>query len=647
MLRSRNAEKQNGRTRRASAVQGVAVRDSAAVEADLFPETIHIPPPAVRPLKAYAFDPSRGNYLGNEMTLEVKYEKLLPGPIGSRIAVIDCDGANRVFYRPVDLDDPSILIRGGLNPSESNPRFHQQMVYAVVSETIQHFDSALGRRTRWRLDERLPDVRGRMPNELPGDIHRLNLYPHAMIAANAAYSPSAKGILFGYFRASATDPGRNLPGQTVFTCLSHDIIVHETTHAVLDGIRTYFSERTNPDVPAFHEAFADLAALFRHFSHKEVLLDTVQKTGGRLYQYQLQPEAGTTAEKDARIQAQLAVDNPLIGLAQQFGEARGTGKALRSALGAPADPNLIKDPDLEPHARGAILVAAVFDAYFTIYIRRTADLFRIFRAGGGSANPVELPGPMANLLADAASRTASQFFQICVRAIDYCPPVDITFGDYLRAIMTSDRDRYPTDEMGVRDALMQAFRLRGILPDDASYFSEESLCWPQVPPGRLPAVEGLIFGDPNGLTDTEKDRNGEVLRTYAKTHAAKLGFRPDLYISVPSFHPMFRLAPDGSLHTDMVVEMSQIHDVPFDPEKPELGNFPMRGGVTLLIAKPPRQHGKYPPGEIRYLIEKRLDGNAGMRREERQRRYCLREGLLEGSDPKRFQLDFNMLHGSI
>ncbi len=522
------------------------------------------------------------------------------------------------------------------------------MVYAVVSDTIQHFESALGRRIRWRLDERFPDASGDMPGgEMPGDIHRLNLYPHAMIAANAAYSPSAKGILFGYFRASQTDPGRNLPGQTVFTCLSHDIVVHETTHAVLDGIRTYFSERTNPDVPAFHEAFADLAALFRHFSHKEVLLDTVQKTGGRLYQYQLQPDAGITAEKDARIQAQLAYDNPLIGLAQQFGEARGTGKALRSALGAPPDANLIKDPDLEPHARGAILVAAVFDAYFTIYVRRTADLFRIFRAGGGSANPVELPGPMANLLADAASRTANQFFQICVRAIDYCPPVDITFGDYLRAIMTSDRDRFPTDEMGVRDAFMQAFRLRGIVPGDARYFSEESLCWPQVPPNQLPPVEGLIFGDPNGLTTAEKDQNGEVLRAYAKKHAAKLGFRPDLYISVPSFHPTFRLAPDGSLHVDMVVEMSQTHEVPFDPKKPELGNFPMRGGATLLIAKPPLQHGRYAPGEIRYLIEKRLDRDAGKKREERQRRYCQREGLLEGSDPKRFELDFNMLHGSI
>jgi len=149
--------------------------------------SIDVPPPVTRPLKVYAFDPSQGGYIGNQMTLNVKYEKLLPGPIGRRIAVIDYDGANRIFYKPVDLDDPNLLIRGGIDPSESDPRFHQQMVYAVVSETIQHFESALGRRIRWRLDERLPDAQGKMPKgAMPGDIFRLNLHPHAMIAANAA-----------------------------------------------------------------------------------------------------------------------------------------------------------------------------------------------------------------------------------------------------------------------------------------------------------------------------------------------------------------------------------------------------------------------------------------------------------------------------
>ncbi|MBA2733052.1 MAG: peptidase M4, partial [Acidobacteria bacterium] len=433
--------------------------------------------------------------------------------------------------------------------------------------------------------------------------------------------------------------------QTVFTCLSHDIIVHETTHAVLDGIRTYFSERTNPDVPAFHEAFADIAALFRHFSHKEALLDTIQKTGGRLYQYHLKPDVGITDNEEARLQGQLPVDNPLVGLAQQFGEARGTGRALRSALSDLPDPKLIKEPNLEPHERGAILVSAVFDAYFTIYLRRTADLFRVYRAGGGNSESFELSGAMANLLADAASSTAEDLFQICVRAIDYCPPVDITFGDYLRAIMTAHRDFYPTDKEGVRDAFMQAFRLRGIVPEDAQYFSEDSLCWPLVPRKVLPDVDGLIFGDPNGLTRDEKDRNGDVLRAYAKKNAALLGFLPDRFISVPAFHPAFRVAPDGSLRIDMVVEMSQTYDALFDSRKPELGTFPMRGGVTLLIAKPSLDKDEYPPGEIRYVIQKRLGGNHGQKREERQRRFSRREGLLNGDDPKRFQLDFNMLHG--
>ena len=118
-----------------------------------------------------------------------------------------------------------------------------------------------------------------------------------MAEANAFYSREAQGILFGYFRASATNPGSNLPGQTVFTCLSHDIIAHETTHAIVDGIRSYFTEPTNIDVAAFHEAFADLSALFPHFSHKEALLDTLQKTGGRLYATNLRSEAPAMGTK--------------------------------------------------------------------------------------------------------------------------------------------------------------------------------------------------------------------------------------------------------------------------------------------------------------------------------------------------------------
>ncbi len=596
--------------------------------------------PLTRKIRCYAFDPSHRRFFGNEMTLEVKYEPLVPGPIGERIAVIDYDGENKTFYKPVDLDDPMIFSSAGLSPSESDPRFHQQMVYAVASDTLQNFEAVLGRRIQWRREERIPDTEGKLiPGARMGDIYRLNLYPHAMISANAAYSPEAKGILFGYFRASMENPGRNFPGQTIFTCLSHDIIVHETTHAILDALRAFFSERTNPDVAAFHEAFADIAALFRHFSHKEALLKTIQKTGGQLYQFHLPPDADVT-DGGPTFQAQKQWDNPLVGLAQQFGEARGTGRALRKALNELPNPLEIHDPSLSPHERGAILVSAIFDAYFTIYLQTTADVFRFFRTGGNSR---EIPDSMAHLLTNAASKTAEILFKICVRAIDYCPAVDITFGDYLRALITADRDNHPADPQGIRDALIEAFRLRGIVPEDAQYLSEESLSWLPVTSGHLPDFDGLIFGDPNGLTREERNHNGAVLRKYAVENAKKLGFQRDRPITVPSFHPAFRLASDGSMRIDMVVEMAQTLEVPFDPANPQLGKFPIRSGSTLIISKPPLKYGSYGPGQIRYLISNRLDGPYGERRQRRQRDFLLREGLT-GNNPKRLNIDFNLLH---
>jgi hypothetical protein len=611
---------------------------------DIF-SSAEIPWPTERPLNVYAFDPSLGRFVGNYMRVMVRYEILKPGPVGERFAVIDYDGTNKTFYQPVDLNDPRLMVGGGLSPSESDPRFHQQMVYAVANETLQRFEFALGRRIHWRHSKRSADA-APMPR---GSSRCLNLFPHAMCQANAFYSPEAHGILFGYFKASRTHPGRNLPGQTVFTCLSHDIIAHETTHAIVDGIREYFTEPTNIDVPAFHEAFADLAALFSHFAHKDVLLDTLQKTGGQLFQFQLKPDVAPGAGPPV-IQAQLAGPNPLIELALQFGGASGMRGGLRSALGTPPNSDDI-NVKTEPHDRGSILVAAVFDAYFTVYARRTADLFRIFRAGGGAMSPADIPAPLADRLAEEASRTAEEFFVVCARALDYCPPVDVTFGDFLRAALTADQDLHPVDTHGVRDAFMQAFRLRGIVAEGARSFSEESLFWPKVREKVLPPVTGLQFGDPNGLTTAEQNHNGDVLRAYAHKNARLLGFdRTAGKIAAPSFHPTFHMGEDGRLFINMVVELVQTLRAPFD--NPEAGTFPMRNGVTLLISQDPPKNGVRPEPRIRFVISKLHSPG----REERVQNYLISSGRANSGQygtgwgkegDSRFQLDFGLLHAGV
>jgi hypothetical protein len=595
--------------------------------------------PTRRPLRVFAFDPSRGTRLGNEMEMYVRYRPLAPGPVditGSRdqIAVTDYDASRKKYYRPVDLNDPSVLLSNGLAPSEADPCFHQQMVYAVASDTVEQFEQALGRRIHWHRAERpLNAPKG----WLADDILCLTLYPHAMQQANAFYSPDAHGILFGYFHAGDATVGLSIPGQTIFTCLSHDIIVHEMTHAILDGMRSHFMEQTNPDVAAFHEAFADLAALFRHFTHREVLLDAIQRTGGRLYTPALKADPLDDLASQSWLGAGDESPNPLIGLAAQFGEAMGSRQGLRSAIGTPKTMKELQQP-MDCHERGSILVAAVFEAFFTVYLQRAAKLFRIFRSGGG-VDREDVATPLADALCEEATRTADEFFRICVRALDYLPPVDVTFGDFLRAVMTSEADHDPTDSGGIRDAWMQSFRRREILPDDALFFTMDGLQYP--PPEALLSVPDLPFGGPLGLSYEERQQTAKALTAFLKPAATRkaLGLDPALECDLPSFHPLYRTDRYGGVRWDLVVEVVQTVS---DSQQA----YPMRGATTLIISTHGTGGGG-PVGDpfVRYAICKPLHGRDGQRRAQRQTAFLEQQGIAPGVTAKALRINFALVHG--
>ena len=422
------------------------------------------PMPATRSLRIFAFDPGLAGDVETagigEVVVDVPWEVgLMPGPVGEYVEVVDVDPASGVAYRPVDLNHPHVLARGGLAPSESNPQFHQQMVYAVAMATIGQFEQALGRVALWAdHHEGHGAARDRQ------FIRRLRIYPHALRERNAYYSPDKKALLFGYFEVGRRDD-RHSPATTVFTCLSHDIIAHETTHALLDGVHPRFREPVNDDVLAFHEAFADIVALFQHFGYPGVLRDQIGRTRG-----------------------ELATENLLGQLAQQFGRATARGHALRDALGdvdettgqwkpRTPDPHALSGA-IGPHARGSILVAAVFDAFLRVYQTRTRDLYRVATGGTGVLQAGAIHPDLINRLADEAARAAQQILQMAIRAIDYCPPVGITFGDYLRAIVTADLDLNPEDRAGYRLAFLDSFRRWGITPSDLRSATVEGLYWP-------------------------------------------------------------------------------------------------------------------------------------------------------------------------
>jgi hypothetical protein len=420
--------------------------------------------PVYRYLRGYALDPGFSTRLDtagiNEVVYRIPYEKVDPGPIGEYVAVIDVDPPSDCWYDPVDFSDEAVASQQGVTPSEGNPQFHQQFVYAVAMKTIRHFERALGRKLLW-------NGRRRRSRD-DGYVQQLRICPHALRDSNAYYDPEKRAVLFGYFSAANRYQGANYPGGLVFTCLSPDIVAHEVTHAILDSIHNRYMEDTNPDVPAFHEGFADIVALLQRFTFHDLVEHQLFQTGGRLDRY-----------------------NVLGELATQFGEALEDNRgALRHMIGhwvvnkdgkeewKPLEPSPADyQENIEEHDRGAVLVATIFDAFQRIYSFRTRDLLRIATNGTGVLPEGSVSRDLVQRLAGEASRIAEHLLHICIRALDYCPPHDISYGDYLRALITADLDAAPLDESGYRIALIEAFRARGIFPDRVNTLSVDSLRW--------------------------------------------------------------------------------------------------------------------------------------------------------------------------
>jgi hypothetical protein len=600
-----------------------------------FENRISLPPH--RRLRVYAFDPALDTSLEtaviNRLTLEVPWEEPLgPGPVGEYLEIVDVDPASGACYAPVNLNEPHLLAQDGLAPSEGNAQFHQQMVYGVASTAIQVFEEALGRRVLWSVP-----VHPGAGSDQYKFVRRLRLHPHGLREANAYYSPIKKAVLFGYFPATTSDPGLNLPGGIVFACLSHDIIVHEMTHALLDSMHRRFVEPSNPDVLAFHEAFADLVALFQHFSLPEVLRHQIARTRG-----------------------DLAQQNLLAQLAQQFGQAIGQRGSLRDALGTTEDgvwkPKRPEPDELtrtfEPHARGSILVGAVFDAFLTIYRACIAPSVRVATGGTGQLPPGEMQPDLVTLLSEEAAKTARHVLQVCIRALDYCPPVDLNFGDYLRALITADKDLVPDDRLGYRVAFIEAFRRYGIYPLDVRSLAEESLLWRPPVSGDAEALRQALPSGPElralvpdwGLTSDREEAFAQSQANAVRIHATlsqprfveaagALGIAmgkdapPSIYrkdgspaLEVHFVRPAYRTGPQGESLNDLIVGLTQRRMGYLDEDlqakvdngesEPPAPDFIFRGGCTLLI--------DLASGNIRYAVGKGIDSK---RRMQSQRRY--------------------------
>ena len=334
-----------------------------------------------------------------------------------------------------------------------------------------------------------------------------------------------------------------------------------------------------------------------------------------------------------------------------IGSALATGLrgALRSAIGEvdeatgewrphKTDPTEL-DQTLEPHARGSILVAAVFDAFLQIYDHRTADLYRLATGGTGILRPGAIHPDLVARLSEEAAKCAQHTLTMCIRALDYCPPVDITFGEFLRAIITADRDLVPDDDLRYRVSFIEAFRRRGIYPRGLRTLSEESLTWrsPQNdemhPSAKLEgALERLrsyaheylysrggseMIHSRERLFHLERKMRRDI-HGWMKEHfgsgrdgrddARFLGVDPDLAFEVHTARFAMRMAPDGGVDPQIILSLLQEAIVPVDSERPDGPTVPFEGGSTMIA--------DLLDCNFRYCIRKNLSSDARRKRQQ-------------------------------
>ncbi len=335
--------------------------------------------------------------------IEVSWEpRFTDGPTSARITVEDYYETEFGTHKP----DPAkwdekqrcfVDPKGQLvAPKLNNDQFHQINVWAIAQRILEFYEdfTVLGRPVPWGFNG-----------------NRLVIKPHATTEEKGTYyDPVTKSLEFAYIHGN------------VYTCLSHDIVAHETGHAILDGIRPYFYDSWTLETEAFHEFIADLTAIMsalRNNYVRNIFIDYLEKG---------------LPEKDF-----------LAKIGEEFGKAISNSDFIRTAQNKVTMDDVRrweKDrADDAVHNSSQVLTGMIYDLLLKLY-----QGYRL-----REHTPDE-----------AAWHATRRLTQMALQSLDFLPPVDVTFCDYVEAFLIRDELLDPEDRHEYRPLIRQLCEERKI-----------------------------------------------------------------------------------------------------------------------------------------------------------------------------------------
>ena len=302
------------------------------------------------------------------------------GPTSARLAVVDYDGDTGTLHPPAVWDEKKLkfFTHDGKELSEApgSPECLQVNAWATVQQVLEYYEDprVLGRPIPWSFEG-----------------NRLMIVPQAGYRKNAFYHRKSKSLQLYYYGD---------PRKPSYNSLSHDILAHETGHAILDGIRPYFLETSSWETAAFHEALGDITAILLSLRD-----NNVRNFVERMF--------GTHVEQADFV----------AGLAAEFGRNTQNRPFLRTALNSMTFADAQRDR--EAHKASQVITGAVFDILKAVanqYLspERQAERKKAATPANGLWWAIERMGRLA------------------LQPLDLLPPADVRFLDYARAMLRVD-----------------------------------------------------------------------------------------------------------------------------------------------------------------------------------------------------------------
>ena len=227
-----------------------------------------------------------------------------------------------------------------------------------------------------------------------------------------------------------------------------------------------------------------------------------------------------------------------LGIGRQFGRALdGSGELRRSIL---REPDSFPEGDMEEHDRGELIVAVVMRAFVALWSARIERL--------GTFNEAY----NLAMVVEEGAKVAQQLLNMCIRGLDYCPPTDLEFSQFIAAVLTSDREIAPDDSrFGYRQALRDAAAEYRIAPSDGD--CDDDGCWNLFVPDKP-----LSYMRSNYAAMT---RSKDEMFRFLWENRKALHIDERAYTEVLSIDTAQRSGPDGIALTETICQYYQRADL--------------------------------------------------------------------------------------